>query len=85
MVFAASVTDTETGYALTASQVREAAVAGGWPQQRGGHRRLRVLGDLSRETPERVRGGGSATALASWAWWMARSGARTFLTDRIPR
>jgi len=28
VVFAASVTDTDTGYALTATQVREAAVAG---------------------------------------------------------
>ena len=43
VIFAASITDSRTGYALTASQVSKAAAAGAARRRPGRHRRLRRL------------------------------------------
>ena len=43
LIFAASVTDPDTGYALTAEQIAESAALGVTSSSRGGHRELRQL------------------------------------------
>ena len=79
VVFAASVTDADTGYALTAEPGARGGRRRPHRQRRGRHRRLRLLSQGRSGSERRV-----SAALVSCAWWIARSGARTFLTERTP-
>ena len=74
LVFAASVTDPDTGYALTADQVAESAARG---LSRRGGRRHRGLHELTGDQPLPLRAAG-----ISRPWLIARSGALTCLTCR---
>ena len=80
VVFAASVTDRETGYALTADQVRASAAAGLTSSVRGLDGRLRRLRcEPVDQLVLPLRAGGIALPCS-----IARSGARTCLTLRTP-
>ena len=78
VVFAASVTDNETGYALTAEQVARSAAARRHQRRRGVDRRLRQLAAAPAQLLPRSASG------ISLPWRIAASGARTCLTLRTP-
>ncbi len=76
VVFAASVSDPDTGYALTADQVRRAAAVGLDAESEGLQRQLRLIDPLGQPRLSRL--------LLSLACSIARSGAFTCLILRTP-